>query len=71
MNAPNLLVITGNQLRHRYFVNQLNFHFPLSAVFTEHFEHPETAFKGNEEKEGWDQETLLNRDLDLILLKKD
>ena len=55
MNAPNLLVITGNQLRHRYFVNQLNFHFPLSAVFTEHFEHPETAFKGNEEKEGWNQ----------------
>ena len=55
MNAPNLLVITGNQLRHRYFVNQLNFHFPLSAVFTEHFEHPETAFKGNEEKESWNQ----------------
>ena len=55
MNAPNLLVITGNQLRHRYFVNQLNFHFPLSAVFIEHFEHPETAFKGNEEKEGWSQ----------------
>ena len=55
MNAPNLLVITGNQLRHRYFVNQLNFHFPLSAVFIEHFGHPEIAFKGNEEKEGWNQ----------------
>ena len=55
MSTPNLLVITGNQLRHRYFVNQLNFHFPLSAVFIEHFEHLETAFKGNEEKEGWSQ----------------
>jgi len=55
MNTPNLLVIAGNQLRHQYFVNQLNFHFPLSAVFTEHFEHPETAFKGSEESEGWKQ----------------
>ena len=55
MNTPNLLVIAGNQLRHQYFANQLNFHFPLSAVFTEHFEHPETAFKGSEEREGWKQ----------------
>ena len=55
MNTPNLLVITGNQLRHQYFVNQLNFHFPLSAVCIENFEHPETVFKGNEEKEGWNQ----------------
>ena len=55
MNTLNLLVIAGNQLRHQYFVNQLNFHFPLSAVFTEHFDHPETAFKGREEKEGWNQ----------------
>lgn len=55
MNTPNLLVIVGNQLRHQYFVNRLNFYFPLSAVFIEHFEHPETVFKGSKEREGWNQ----------------
>ena len=68
MNTPNLLVITGNQLRHQYFVNQLNFHFPLSAVFTEHFEHPETAFKGSEEKEGWNQFFIGRRKIEEHLL---
>ena len=68
MNTPNLLVITGNQLRHRYFVNQLNFHFPLSAVFIEHFEHPETAFKKSEEKEGWNQFFIGRRKTEEYLL---
>jgi len=68
MNTPNLVVITGNQLRHLYFVNQLNFHFPLSAVFTEHFEHPETAFKKSEEKEGWNQFFIGRRKTEEYLL---
>ena len=68
MNTPNLVVITGNQLRHLYFVNQLNFHFPLSAVFTEHFEHPETAFKKSEEKEAWNQFFIGRRKTEEYLL---
>ena len=53
MSASNLLVISGNQLRHQYFVNQLNSHFPLSAVFTEHFERPKVSFKGSDEENAW------------------
>ena len=53
MNTQKLLVIAGNQLRHQYFVNQLNSHFPLSAVFTEHFEHPKISFKDHDEENTW------------------
>ena len=53
MRTEKLLVIAGNQLRHQYFINQLNLHFPLSAVFTEHFEHPQVSFKSSSEKNAW------------------
>ena len=54
MTKQKLLVIAGNQLRHQYFTNQLNRHFPLSAVFTEHFKHPQISFKESAEKKIWD-----------------
>ena len=69
MNIPNLLVIAGDQLRHQYFANQLNFYFPLSVVFTEHFEHPETGFKTKEEKEGWNQFFINRRQTEEHLLR--
>ena len=55
MAKQKLLVIAGNQLRHQYFINQLNRHFPLSAVFTEHFEHPQISFKESEGGGIWDE----------------
>ena len=45
MTTQKLLVITGNQLSHKYFVNQLNSHFNLCVVFIEHFEYPDPLFK--------------------------
>jgi len=50
----NILVITGEDLCHQYFVNQLNARFPLSAVLTEARIYPEPAAHSDEEKKAWD-----------------
>lgn len=50
----NILVITGEDLRHQYFVNQLNARFPLSAVLTETCFYPEPMAHSDEEKKAWD-----------------
>lgn len=50
----NVLVITGEDLRHQYFVNQLNARFPLSAVLTEAATYPKPAPHSEEEKKAWD-----------------
>ncbi len=50
----NILVITGEDLRHQYFVNQLNAHFPLAAVLTETAAYPTPPPGSAEEKNAWD-----------------
>ena len=60
MTTQKLLVITSNQLPHKYFVNQLNSNFNLCAVFIEHFEYPDPLFNSNEERDIWN-EFFLNR----------
>lgn len=50
----NILVITGEDLRHQYFVNQLNARFPLAAVLTEAMFYPEPDARSDEEKNAWD-----------------
>jgi phosphoribosylglycinamide formyltransferase 1 len=49
-----ILVITGEDLRHQYFVNQLNAHFPLVAVLTETASYPPPLAASEEEKQAWD-----------------
>ncbi len=49
-----ILVITGEDLRHQYFVNQLNAHFPLAAVLTETSVYPSPPPGSEEEKKAWD-----------------
>jgi folate-dependent phosphoribosylglycinamide formyltransferase PurN len=49
-----ILVITGEGLRHRYFVNQLNARFPLSAVLIETDVYPEPLAHSEDEKNAWD-----------------
>lgn len=49
----NILIITGEDLRHQYFVNQLNARFPLSAVLTEGMAYPEPTARSDEEKKAW------------------
>jgi len=49
-----ILVITGQDLRHQYFVNQLNAQFPLAAVLTETMAYPSPSSGSEEEKHAWD-----------------
>lgn len=69
MSSHNLVVITGNQLAHKYFENQLGTRYKLAAIFREHFEYPEPSFNSNKEKGVWQnffsrrqsiEKTLLN-----------
>lgn len=69
MSSQNLVVITGNQLAHKYFENQLGARYKLAAIFREHFEYPEPSFNSNGEKGVWQnffsrrqliEKTLLN-----------
>jgi len=48
-----ILVITGEEIRHRYFVNQMNARFPLAAVFTEAFDYPEPKAASTAEEKAW------------------
>ena len=60
MGNQNLLTLTGNQLSHKYFVNQLGSHFRLSAVFIENVQYPDPPFNSDKERELWN-EFFLNR----------
>ena len=60
MANQNLLVITGDRLPHKYFVNQLSNHFKLSAVFIEIIQYPTLNFNSEKEKKIWN-EFFLNR----------
>ncbi len=53
MANQNLLVITGDRLPHKYFVNQLSNHFKLSAVFIETAPYPTPNLNSEEEKTIW------------------
>ena len=55
MTNQKLIVITSNQLPHKYFINQLDKHFSLSAVFIENFEYPTPTFKTEDEEKVWDE----------------
>ena len=61
MQNQKLIVITGNQLSHKYFINQLNKHFNLSAVFIEHFEYPIPKFKTEDEEKVWNEFFFLRK----------
>jgi folate-dependent phosphoribosylglycinamide formyltransferase PurN len=60
MLTQNIVVITGNQLAHNYFLNQLRSNFKLTAIFIEKTRYPDPAFNSGKEKEVWD-EFFINR----------
>lgn len=49
----NIVIITSDQLRHRYFINHLNHHFPISAVFLERFRYPEPPAADAADTQAW------------------
>ncbi len=68
MQNQKLIVITGNQLSHKYFINQLNKHFNLSAIFIEHFEYPIPKFKTEDEEKVWNEFFFLRKKTEDSLL---
>ena len=68
MQNQKLIAITGNQLSHKYFINQLNKHFNLSAVFIEHFEYPIPKFKTEDEEKVWNEFFFLRKKTEDSLL---
>ena len=60
MANQNLLVITGDRLPHKYFVNQLSNHFKLSAVFIETVQYSTLNLNSEKGKKIWN-EFFLNR----------
>jgi len=54
MATDKLLLITGSDLRHRYFVNHLNHHFWLTGIFIENLQYPEPPSMSEPEREAWE-----------------
>ena len=69
MTQKNLLVITGNHLVHKYFLNQIGLHFKFSAVFFESIQYPDPLFKSNKEKVVWDEFFLSRHKTEKSLLQ--
>ena len=68
MTSQKLLVITGNQLTHKYFLNQLGSQFELSAVIIENVQYPDPPFNSDEERKTWDEFFLIRDKTEKSLL---
>ncbi len=55
MYTQKLVVITGDQLAHNYFINQLRANFNLSAIFIEKNRYPDPTCNSKKEREAWDE----------------
>jgi len=69
MTSQKLLVITGNQLTHKYFLNQLGSQFELSAVIIENVQYPDPPFNSDEERKTWDEFFLIRDKTEKSLLQ--
>jgi hypothetical protein len=69
MVSQKLLVITGNQLTHKYFLNQLGSQFELSAVFIENTQYPDPPFNSDEERKTWNEFFLIRDKTEKSLLQ--
>ncbi|MCH7498640.1 MAG: hypothetical protein IIA63_04690 [Nitrospinae bacterium] len=52
--SPNLVLMTGPDLRHRYFINRLNREFPITCVFIETLSYPEIEPSSPKDQAAWD-----------------
>lgn len=60
MYTQKIVVITGDQLAHNYFINQLRTNFNLAAIFIEKNRYPDLTYNSTREREAWD-EFFVNR----------
>lgn len=54
MVEKKILLITGPELRHRYYSNNLNHHFHLAGIIVEGSNYPQPQAQSSEEKDAWD-----------------
>jgi len=52
--SPNLVLMTGPDLRHRYFINRLNREFPIACVFIETLVYPDIEPSTPKDQAAWD-----------------
>lgn len=53
MVSEKILLITGDDPRHRYFINHLNFNFNLAGIILEPSDYPEPPSNTPEEESAW------------------
>lgn len=54
MNSPNIVLLTGEDIRHKYFIQHLNANFSISRVYIEKGNYPQPSPHSKEESEAWD-----------------
>ena len=69
MTSQKLLVMIGNQLTHKYFLDQLGSQFELSAVIIENVQYPDPPFNSDEERKTWDDFFLIRDKTEKSLLQ--
>ena len=54
MNPKNIIILTGNDTRHKFFVHHLNANFSISEVYVEMGHYPRPSPQSKEESIAWD-----------------
>jgi methionyl-tRNA formyltransferase len=54
MKSPNIIIFTGTDCRHKYFINQLNANFAIKEIFLEKGSFPLPAHQSEDESIAWD-----------------
>jgi methionyl-tRNA formyltransferase len=50
----NIIILTGSGVRHKFFIQYLNYHFSISEVYIEESDYPNPIPKSKEESIAWD-----------------
>jgi methionyl-tRNA formyltransferase len=54
MTPQNIIILTGNDDRHKYFIHHLNANFPISEIYLEKSEYPNPKPQSEDESIAWD-----------------
>lgn len=54
MNSTNIVLLTGEDIRHQYFIQHLNANFTISGIYIEKGNYPQPSPRSKEESEAWD-----------------
>jgi methionyl-tRNA formyltransferase len=54
MKSPNIIILTGNDDRHKYFIHHLNANFSISEIYLEKGDYPSPKPQSEDESIAWD-----------------